>query len=345
MNSSRRLPTRSAPILLLLLTCGVAGCSLLGTPDPPRGEVPCCGGASDDLQVTYLGVGGWIFEWEGARILTAPFYSNPSSTRVGFSTIESDTVLIERLLPAVDDVSAILVGHAHYDHLMDVPYVAARRAPDATVYVNQTGANILEAVLPSSRLAVVNDSAGTPQQAGSWITVAQGRIRFMAIETEHAPHFPGMELYDGTVDAPLSQLPNRAGGWKGGVAYAYLIDFLTPSGEVAYRIHYQDLASAEPWGLIPPLAATDRHAVDVAILCPPSYERVSRYPEAIVENAQPKRVFLGHWEDFFDAPESSPRSVPLTDVEGFVERLEAVLPTGSTWTLPHLHETFSIPPS
>ena len=331
--------------LLLAASLGSGGCSVLGTPDPPRGEVPCCGGAAEDLQVTYLGVGGWIFEWEGARILTAPFYSNPSSTRVGFATIESDTAVVERLLPQVDDVSAILVGHAHYDHLMDVPYVAARRAPNATVFVNRTGANILAATLPPSRVSVVNDSAGTPRAPGKWITVAGGRVRFMAIETEHAPHFPGMELYEGTVDTPLAELPNRAGGWKGGVAYAFLIDFLTAAGTVAYRIHYQDLASSEPWGLIPPLAPTDQHPVDIIVVCPPSYERVARYPEGIVENTRPKRVFLGHWEDFFDAPAASPRSVPLTDLEGFVTRLEAVLPSGSTWTLPHLHETFSIPSS
>ncbi len=316
-------------------------CSLLGTPDPPRGDVPCCGGSSDDLQVTYLGVGGWIFGWRGQRILTGPFYTNPSSTRVGFSTIYSDTALVERLLPDVEDVQAILVGHAHYDHLMDVPYVAARRAPNATVYVNQTGAHILAAALPSSRTVAVNAAAGTPEAPGRWIPVGSG-IRFMAIETLHAPHFPGLALYDGTIDAPLQELPSRASGWKGGVAYAFLIDFLDVTGQVAYRIHYQDLASSEPWGLIPPLPARDQHPVNVAVLCPPSFERVTRYPEAIVENAMPEHVFLGHWEDFFDAPEFATRSVPLTDLGEFTRRLEAVLPAGATWTLPRPNETFAI---
>jgi mRNA degradation ribonuclease J1/J2 len=70
-------------------------------------------------------VGGLLFRRGNDAIMTAPFYSNPNIFRVGLRRpIHSDTNLVERLLPDVSDVRAILVGHAHYDHLMDVPYIA-----------------------------------------------------------------------------------------------------------------------------------------------------------------------------------------------------------------------------
>ncbi|MEZ4415363.1 MAG: MBL fold metallo-hydrolase [Gemmatimonadota bacterium] len=291
----------------------------------------------------YLGVGGWLLEWNGVQILTAPFYSNPSATRVAFGRIESDTSRVDALLPDVSGVEAILVGHAHYDHLMDVPFIANRRARGATVYANRTARNILAPVVDPARVHAVNADAGTPEVPGRWLALAGGRARVMAIQTLHAPHFPKVELFEGTVDTPLAELPETAEGWKGGVAYAFLIDFLDAQGGVAYRIHYQDLASTEPWGSIPDDVLKDGVPVDVAIVCPPSFDHVRRYPESIVENAQPRHVFLGHWEDFFDPPSEAPRSVPLTDLDEFVRRLERVLPAGSSWSLPYPGERFNVP--
>lgn len=333
---------RSGATLLLGATLLAAGCAVLGDPNPPRGVVPCCAGGSGELSLTYLGVGGWLIEWRGSRILTAPFYTNPSSTRVAFGQIASDTARVDRLLPPVEDVEAILVGHAHYDHLMDVPYIARQRAPEATVYGSRTTRNILAAVLDTARLTALNPVAGTPERPGRWIPLANGRMRMMAIETRHAPHFPLVELFEGTVDTALTSLPTRADGWKGGVAYAFLLDFLDAEGRVAHRIHYQDLASTEPWGLVPPLPPEDQAPVDAIIVCPPSFDHVERYPEAIVDNTRPEHVFLGHWEDFFDPPTPDPRSVPMTDLEAFIRRLEAVLPAGSTWTLPLPGERFDL---
>ena len=40
-------------------------------------------------------------------------------------------------------VHAILVGHSHYDHLMDVPLIARRYVPNATIYGSLTTKRIL----------------------------------------------------------------------------------------------------------------------------------------------------------------------------------------------------------
>jgi len=125
---------RGAALLLALAPLLATGC---GTPvrelpvEPAPEDGLCCTRGSDALTIQYLGVGGWLFRMGETALLTAPFYSHPGTVEVGFWRISMDTARVDSLLPPVDDVRAILVGHAHYDHLMDVPYIARVRAPDA----------------------------------------------------------------------------------------------------------------------------------------------------------------------------------------------------------------------
>jgi len=333
-----RIPRRwdRWPLLLLLLVAVPGGCAtalqsipVSGTPE----EDWCCAGGDEFIHVRYLGVGGWLFRMGDAALLTAPFYSNPGLLDVGVGRIEADTARIDAHLPEVGDVEAVLVGHAHYDHLMDVPYVLRAKAPSARMYGSRTAVNLLlgDPGIEAERLVSVEEGAGDHQTPGEWIHVAGGRIRFMALRSGHASHFLGIHLYQGQLEEPASELPTRAGGWVEGTPLAYLIDFLSEEGEVVFRVHYQDAASTPPAGFPPPV---DGIPVDLAILCPPGYEEVDGYPEGILLHLEPRNVLLGHWEDFF-RPQSEPlRGVPGTDMETFVDRMEAVLPSTTAWRFP-----------
>ncbi len=336
-----------AAALAAAVSVTLSACAgILGTKDPPRGDVGCCQ-ATEGLEIRYLGTGGWLLRFEDSVVLTAPFYTNSGLSEAVFGPIRSDTALVGDSLPDVSEADAILVGHAHYDHLLDVPYVARVRARRATIYGSRTTKNILAGdpdLLPE-RVVALNELAGTSASPGVWVPVPDSRVRIMALESGHAPHFQGIELYVGTVDEPLSALPDRAEGWVGGQTLAFLIDFLDASGQVAFRVHYQDSAASAPLGLIPELPVDQRAPVDVAILCTPSFSEVRDYPEAIILNTRPRVALLGHWENFFEAPGAKPRSVFLTDVEEFQSRLERVLPNTSVWRLPHRGERFTIAPS
>ena len=50
---------------------------------------------------------------------------------------------LESIAPSLARTQAILAGHSHYDHLMDLPYITSRYAPQATVYGNDTMVNLL----------------------------------------------------------------------------------------------------------------------------------------------------------------------------------------------------------
>lgn len=297
-------------------------------------EEHCCLPGDRELTLEYTGVGGWLLRYGDSSLMTAPFFSNPGLLEVGFSEIRTDTAVVDRFLPPVDDLQAILVGHAHYDHLLDVPYVARRKAPRATIYGSLTTVNTLRGAedLDPRRLVDVQDRAGDVQGAGEWIDLPGGEIRFMALRSGHAPHYLGVTLFAGDYEQPLDQLPDRASGWLEGQSLAYLIDLLGPDGEVVYRIHYQDSAAAPPEGFPPQLP--DRHPVDLLIVCVPGAEELEGYPEVLVESLGPSKVLLGHWEDFFRTRDEPLRVSPGTELDAFVQRLEAALGEGAEWVMP-----------
>jgi len=116
-------------------------------PSPPAEPISACDGASGAAVVTveYLRAGGFAIVHAGEALLTAPIYSNPSFLRVGLGlSFGSDGERIPARPPLLEGarVAGVLVGHAHYDHLMDVPSVLARWGLDAApVYGSRTAAN------------------------------------------------------------------------------------------------------------------------------------------------------------------------------------------------------------
>lgn len=332
------------------LMSGCAG-SIDGLP-VERGvvEPACCARDSGDARpvpgrpeaergpavLDYLGVGGWRIRWGAEMLLTAPFFSNPSVLRTGAWTIEPDTALIHRFLPPVSGTAAVLVGHAHYDHLMDLPHILLHHAPRARVLGSRTAAHLLAAApgFDAARTEIVESAAGDHEAPGEWISLADGALRVMPLRSDHAPHFRGVEIMEGRLTRDRRRLPGAAAGWPRGRTYAYLVDLLNGDGSVALRMYYQDAASQAPDGLIPPLSGEEGRRVDVAILCPAAFQEVDDYPEAFLRDARPRHVLLGHWEDFFRPRTEKLRVVPRTDMEAFIRRMEEVLPDDAGWTLP-----------
>jgi hypothetical protein len=319
----------------------LAGCLLTSGPGV-SGTVDLAPDAGDPLRAVYLGSGGWILEHGGETVLTGPLFTNPGLLRTGLLAIRPDTVAIDRWMSRydVEDAVAILVGHAHYDHLMDVPRVAARHAPRARIVGSRTVANTLGTWSGlDGRIDVVDDSAGDVRTEGRWLRYGHS-VRVMALRSRHAPHFAGYTLYRGTQDTPRATEPEWATEWLDGETHAYLIDFMASADSVAFRIYYQDAVAHAPAGLAPESLIRERR-VDVAILVPATFDQVDWHPEALVENLNPRWVLLGHWEDFFVPIDEPTRSIRLTDMGHFEGRLDRVFP-GEFWR-PDLWTEFRFP--
>ncbi len=296
------------------------------------GRVRLAAPGREVFRMTYLGAGGWILEAAGERVLTAPLFSNPSFLRTGLGTIEADTVLIDGYAGRYDlsDVPLILVGHAHYDHLMDVPRIATRHAPRARILGSATVERTLGTWAGVDGRVDVIEAAdgGDVEGAGRWLRYGE-RIRVMPLRSMHGPHFAGITLYRGGRDRPLDRPPRRADEWIEGETWAFLIDFLDADGGVAVRIYYQDATAAPPLGFAPEAVIAER-AVDVAVLVPATFEELDWDPEALVRNLRPGRIVLGHWEDFFVPVDEEAVAVPFTDVREFERRLDRVF-SGPVW--------------
>ena len=114
------------------------------------------------LQFTYFGAAGWEISDGDVTVLVDPYISrlryvdrqHPDDDRRAYARDEVgdwDTDLIDRLITKAD---FILVQHAHYDHLGDVPYIAKKTG--AKVIGTETTITILRAYgIPDDQLYAV----------------------------------------------------------------------------------------------------------------------------------------------------------------------------------------------
>ncbi len=308
---------RSAAILILTLACTGCGHVIRGefAPNHPgpaydfakqRCDRQRPGGAGpEEVFVRYLGAGGLYLEWRGTPILVGPFFSNPSFPRALLGRLAADKVRIEGGLKGMDlgGVKAIFVGHAHYDHLADVPFIVENFSHDARIYVNQTGANML---------AGVKSVKGKVYPLVDKQEVPLGLIRVRAVKSEHAPLFWRIHWARGEEPKAWEEDWTRRSfrQLKGGTTFAFVIDLLDELGAVRYRIYYQDSASPEGEGY-PALPEADAHGYDLAVLCMASFKYVKNHPGGILDRLQPRHVMVTHYENFSRGPDKSLQFVTL----------------------------------
>lgn len=313
----QQLHLASLPLLAAL------GLILSGCASVPQGSLPAPIPTKPALQLHYLGTAGFLLDYQGKRIATAPFISNPNPFQS--LTVAPIPERIDARVPALPDVEMVLVGHSHYDHALDLPYLAGKQLSNASFYGGPTLRHLMASVIAKSRLiAIAPAAAATEQRPGDWFYSTDRKLRFMALQSDHAPHLLRIKFAStAKLTEDLPSLPKLALNWPEGETYAYLIDFLNPDGKVAYRVYYQDSASSPGQGHIPPLTGDDKAPVDLAILCAPAFDQVNDYPEHILDNVQPKHVVAGHWEDFmFGRNEAPAYSIPLQRYGEFSRRVK-----------------------
>lgn len=353
--------------IVLLATLLLSACTHLpgsqGLPVSNRHQL-------SEPKLEFLGVGGWLLNWKGEGLLLAPSFSNPALlgiTGLPPYRVVADPARIDPHMPEARNVRMLLVGHAHYDHLLDVSHVVRTKAPGAVVYGSETVRHILQAdQSPAAGMAPVTTVVPRlgqisyrhrPDWRGTWFYSSgetltdgddparlahgapHGKFRAMPVESMHAPHFLGRNWLPGAYDQDLTETPTSIFAWKlGHVTLAWVIDLLGDDGKPVYRIHYQDSAAEPPWGF-PPLMA-DGKGFDVEILCAASWDKVAGYPTALLRVTRPRLVLLGHWENFFGNDLDQPaRTIPLQRYGGLIEQLQ-----GYDYRVPEPFSEVALPP-
>jgi L-ascorbate metabolism protein UlaG (beta-lactamase superfamily) len=120
-----------------------------GAESPPRSGGP----GSSGVNFRWLGTNGWEISFGNKTILLDPWISR---TDAGYfrdqpnpdTPLTLETALIDQHIAKADQ---ILIGHGHYDHIADVPYIARKTA--AMVLGSESHINMLRAYgLPEAKL-------------------------------------------------------------------------------------------------------------------------------------------------------------------------------------------------
>ena len=165
------------------------------------------------IRVTYLGVNGFQFESGGHALLVDPYF-----TRVGLwaaalnERIQSNPDRVAEGLKHVRPrIDAILITHAHFDHLLDAPEVMRRT--QAQLFTGPTAIQLVESIgISPDRCATVK--AGSVRKIGPWtirVFAAQHDRLFGKVPFRKCANNPPTKPSDWCVGEPLSFVIEAAG--------------------------------------------------------------------------------------------------------------------------------------
>lgn len=265
--------------------------------------------AGAEVRVRWLGVAGFTIEAGDDTLLHDPYLSRPGLWRTLTRRYEPDAAVLEPLVdaagpaPELGRADLVLIGHSHFDHLGDAPWLAERTG--ATVAGSTTTVAISRGYgLPDTQVRRVDPGD----------TFQHGAFDVRVVESRHAKIFFGRPPLVGVVEKPPSG-PIHSFSFKLGDARGYLVTHRA-SG---LRIFLLSSAGYHR----PALEALAAEGVTVDVLAasvvggPDDYERV------LVETLRPRIVVPQHFDDFF-VPLSDPDAVTPQDPEALEAFEDAV---------------------
>lgn len=262
----------------------VAGGRSLLLPGVAEGAetAPASGGpGTAGVNFTWFGTNGWEISFAGKTILFDPWFNRFTS---GFlqnkldpnAVLPTDTTLIDAHVKKADQ---ILIGHGHWDHFADIPYIAKKT--NAMVIGSETHANLLRA-------------AGVPE--GKIVQVKGGE--YMQFDGYTIEVFPSVHSMGGTkkyavpgrLVAPPASPPTKVGDLPEGDTLIYVLTiggkwsvFLMSSGNYIERA----IAGLKPdVALVAPLFSNNTHAFT------PRLMKALNFPRLVLPT---------HWDNF-EAP-------------------------------------------
>lgn len=276
---------------------------------PSAFEVPTGRGP---IRVTWLGTAGFSIEHAGTVVLIDPYLTRASLPRLIAAPLRSDLAAIARHAPKAD---AIIAGHTHFDHVLDVPAIA--RATGAKVYGSRSCASLCQSAgVPAAQVVDVEGSMrGEPLQ----VEVGPFTLRF--IPSVHSAFMLGRVPFPGDI-SDCDQVPLRAQHYRCGAVFGVE---LRVGGKTLYHLGSADLLDVR--------APRD---VDLLLMCVAGWTTTARFTDRVMRAFTPGAIVLSHWDNFLAPMSAGATMLPAMQLPRLVEGLTRVDPSVRLGALPLL---------
>ncbi len=252
------------------------------------------------VEARWMGTAHIELHFDGRIVLIDPYITRPSKRSIFIRPLDPDPGAVQSYLDGLEgDVRAVLAGHTHFDHALDIPEVARRT--DAMLL----GSNSLDTLLSMS---------GQPGR----VTVCRPRERLVLGDRLTVTMIPSMHglvlsrllLMEGEIDG-ARRLPLRVNQYRLGSMFAVKVEL----GGVTF-LHVGSAGFLEE--------ELSGHACDVLFLCAPGWKKWPGYPERLLEIVGPACVVPFHYDDFSLplVPGADFRTIRSADLEGLTARLK-----------------------
>lgn len=264
------------------------------------------------VRVTWLGTAGFSLEHEGTTILIDPYVSRVSYAAAITRPLASDLALVRRFAPKAD---AIVTGHTHFDHVLDVPTIA--KLSGATVYGSRSCVHLCRAEgVPEDRVVDVETSMrGEPVRA----EVGPFELRF--VPSVHSAFALGRVPFPGDI-ADCTDVPLRTHHYKCGAVFGVE---LRVAGRRIYHLGSADLLDVK----VP-------RDVDLLLMCVAGWTTTPRFSSRVMSAFTPRAILLSHWDDFFRPMDACATMFPAMQLPRLVDELTQVDPSVIVGAVPLL---------
>ncbi len=260
----------------------------------PRGGGPGGGGVT----VQWLGTAGFAITHGDHTVLIDPYVTRASLAACASGPLVSDIAAVYKYAPRAD---AIVVGHTHFDHVLDVPAIA--RHSGATVFGSRSASALCRtAGLPAAQVRDVESAFG-----GEPVTAEVGPFTLRFHRNAHSRMLLGRVPAPGDI-TDCDEVPLGIGSYRCGTVFGVEI-------HVAGRTLFH-LGSAEI------LDASVRVAnLDLALVCVAGWTSSHAFPERVMRALSPRAILLSHWDNFFAPLDQAARAFPRMQMPRLVDRL------------------------
>jgi L-ascorbate metabolism protein UlaG (beta-lactamase superfamily) len=262
-----------------------------------------------ELSIRWFGTAAYRLEYAGKVLWIDPWFSRQGLLTLRRGAIEPVTAEIDKYMDRAD---AIVIGHSHYDHAADLPYIAPKT--QAPVYGSESTANILRAHgTDESQIRVVTSGG----------SLEEGPFKVTFVPSAHGSI---MGKVPGDFDiGPDIQPPLKAADYGHGGVFGLLVEV------GGYRIYHKGSAA---------LIEENESGVraDLLLLGISIRADTERFVYRVVQMIDPQILMPMHYDYFFRPLGKGLRLVPRTKFDQVVEEAREAKPEIRIVTLPLLGE-------